>query len=224
MPIKRMTAPAPDATDYAAPVFEEETADDAVAPSGVAQLHGGWDVAEKVAAASGSGQWSQDIKFDGEEPLLLAFLQGAPVDAFFQHWIHREGRKSFRCPGDGCPLCALGDSRSARFVFHVMEFGATGEEAKIWTSGKRVMEQLRAIDADPRKGGPLEEGFFAVSRSGKQQSTVYSIQRVSDLSKWGLPEKEALAAVAEARKTDAPSLSEPSMELLEEVAAEIRRA
>ncbi len=221
MPIKRTIAP--EASDYAAPVFEEETIDESSASTvGLATLRGGWDVAEKMAASS-SGQWSKDIKFDGEEPLLIAFLQGQPIDAYHQHWIHREGRKSFRCAEEGCPLCAAGDSRSARFVFHVLEFTDTGEEAKIWTSGKRVMEQLRAIDADPRKGGPLDGGFFSVHRTGKAQQTVYSINRVTDLAKWGLPEKEAKQAVEEARKTDVPALSAPSMELLEEVAAEIRR-
>lgn len=236
MPLRRVERPAPEATQYAAPetddsLFEEEDENEQSAES--ASLQSGWATAQKLAEQS-KRAFSKDLKVTND-PVLVAFLEGGPVDSYQQHWINgRKGQKSFRCAstrgGGACPLCKAGDKPGAKFVFFVLEFVFDGENiepiAQVWSCGIRVFEQLRAIDTDPRKGGPLQGHFFAVSRSGESTDTVYSIVPVKprDLADdWGIDGDDAIAAVAEARATEKPELYSTPLSKLEEVAAELRK-
>ena len=228
-PAEKYTAAQPDDDD----LFETEDENEQTAES--ASLQSGWDVASKVAEQS-KRAFSKDLKVTGD-PTLIAFIEGYPVDSYQQHWLNnRKGQKSFRCADKGgtkqtCPLCMVGDKPSARFVFWVEQFLIDGDDiepsAVIWTSGVRVFEQLRSIDSDPRKGGPLKDHFFSVSRSGEGTDTVYSIVpvKVRDLEEdWGIDGDDALAVVAEARETDEPKLYDTPMSKLQEAASEIRKA
>lgn len=230
MPLVRKTAPTADEYVSEDSLFENEDENE-IAPVS-ASLQAGWDAADQLANSSrGSSQYTNNIKFS-DDPKLIAFINGAPVDAYEQHWVTRKGAQSFRCLGDSCPLCAAGDRPSARFVFFVLEFIFEGDKVDtqpmLWTCGRRVFEQLKAINADPRKGGPLEGHFFTVHRIGSGPDTQYVVQpqKPRDLEEdpWGLPADGALEAVRDAQANAAPSIYVAPAETLEQVASELRRS
>lgn len=227
MPIQRTDAPA--ATDYVNSNFEKEDENEIASHS--ASLQGGWDVAEQTKAAAPSQSKFSDYFKVRDDLALVAFIKGAPVDSFLQHWIRRTGKMSFRCLGAGCPLCATGDVPSPRFVFFVLEFEMTAGQvepvSKVWTVGAKVMELLKDINSDPRKGGPLEGRFFTVHKVGDKQRAQTSVVGVKarDLEEdWKIPTAAAEEAVAEAQANAEPKLYFDSLEDLAEVASELRRS
>lgn len=231
MPILRRTD-APTADAYASPTeaanFEAENPNEHAAES--AMLQAGWDVADRLVDSSrGESKWTRNAKF-GHEPKLIAFIKGAPIDSFHQHWVTRQGQQSFRCPGvTECPLCKAGSQASAKFVFHILDFetdadGNIDVSPKIWTCGIRVLETLRDINGDPRKGGPIEGKFFSVHRVGEKQKVQYVVTPVKarDLDEdWGIPSQDALAALQDA-STHEVQIFQPDPSALVEVAREIK--
>lgn len=240
MPIlkKKPLAAAPEADEYAAaeePEFKEEStaaADDDGTPKGsAADMEGGWDYAEKkYEEASKGGQWSYNFKVEGE-PKLIAFLQGAPVDVFEQHWVEREGQKSFRCIREDCPLCDAGNQPRNMFAFHVLAFEDDGKDGidtpdYVWVVGPQVFSQLKDVNNDPKKGGPLKGKYFAVHRTGIKKKAVTHVVGVKarDVEDdWGIPADSAEEVVKEAQKTAHVALYQPSRDELEKIAREVRR-
>lgn len=229
MPIIRKDAPT--GTDYVSDeVFEKEDENEFAAVS--ASTQAGWDAAEELMGSSGGqSKWTPNLKF-GDSPVLVAFIKGAPVDSYRQHWVTRAGAQSFRCSGAECPLCAAGDRPSNRFVFFVLEFVTEGSEVQVkpmlWTCGRRVFEQLKAINSDERQGGPLEGHFFSVTRIGKGSSTQYSIQsrKLRDLedAPYLIPAAAAEEELRKAQETAEPVIYITSEKQLQEVAAELSPA
>lgn len=237
MPIQKKSAtavkkssPAPAADDYAADdVFENEEDVDTVSSVATA-ANPGWEAAERLAGASQGN--SSHFKLTDERQ-LIAFIVGAPIDSFHQHWIdHLKGQKSFRCSGvDTCPLCAAGDKPRASYTFWVLHFEETDEgiepTAKRFNVGVKALRQLRAIDEDPKRGGPLNQRFFSVWKTGESQSTTYSFVPVKsrDLDEdWDLPEDAALEALQEAAGLDVPTPWIPDAESLRTAARALRNS
>lgn len=90
---------------------------------------------------------------------------------FYSHW---KNNQASICPGkDKCEDCAAGDKGSGRFRINFLMLGDGGWEAKIFEGGKRVFEQMKALNNDM----PLEKAKIKISRSGigKQAITQVSI-------------------------------------------------
>jgi len=211
-------------------VFEDEDDTDAMPERTTATKRKGWDAAEEVQKKVKSlGDFFQF----GEEPTLIAFVEGAPIDSYLLHWVDtKDGRRSFRCMDEeaDCPLCEEGDSPSAKFVFWVVEFTLSEEKvdyaSKIMEVGTKLKNTLKDMNAEPRKGGPLEGNFFSAHRTGKKQSTQYHIARVKDRDleeDWGVPADAAREGVEEMREKGEPRLYIPNIEDLESAAAYLRR-
>ena len=154
---------APQGDDYAATasteddVFEEENPDE-IAEFSQSRSRG-WGAADEKVESSKSSGGKTHFKFS-EDQELIAFVEGEPIDIYDQHWIKRQGQMSFRCADEDCPLCEAGDSPSSRFTFSILHFeeenGEINPRVKLMTVGTKALKQLRAIDEDPKRGGPLE--------------------------------------------------------------------
>ena len=139
------------------------------------------------------GAIAQRLKI-ADEPQIIKFLDDEPYASWRQHWIERQGQKSFVCIGEfddkGCPLCDSGDRPSVRIAFNVALLIA-GEEPviKSYEVGPRVIDQLKNFHTDPRTG-PLSKHYWAVSKTGKGATTATSHQLVKDrdLEEWGIAE------------------------------------
>ena len=141
-------------------------------------LEGGWGPARKVQAEGAS--YASTFKPTGDDQ-VVKFLDDEPYVSFKQHWITREGKRSFTClqglDPKGCPLCAIGDKPSSKFCFNIAA-ATSGKRGTTWTNysldvGVTVLEQLGNFNEDARNG-PLTKAYWAVRRSGKNQKSTWN--------------------------------------------------
>jgi hypothetical protein len=145
-------------------------------------LRGGWAEAEKNKT---QGDWAKEVKLQNEEQ-VFKFIDDEPFVSYRQHWIERPGKKSFTCldrPTDKdkiCPLCSIGDDKPRSFnAFNVLRLEGDEEPTlEVLVAGVKLTEQLKA--ADKGRNGPLTEHYWAISRSGKGNSTAYNLIPVKE--------------------------------------------
>lgn len=202
-----VNAPAVDASDYLDVESEDE------APKHGTTVQAGWGAADAfLKPKKESGDYPTDFRFS-DSPQLVRFLEDAPFNVYEQHWIEREGKKSFVCLGDECPLCTiLGDKPRAKFAFNVLVLSDEEPNVQILTAPPTLARQLRAANDDPRRG-PLTKFYWAISRQGSGPQTAYTLDRVksADLAEeWELDPAvvEEHAASAELYTTDAVYVTE----------------
>jgi|688.fasta_scaffold209693_2 hypothetical protein len=206
-------------------VSEEQEETMTEKPQARTLVRGGWGSVDAVKNAD--SPFAQRLKI-ADEPQIIKFLNDEPYASWRQHWIERQGQKSFVCIGEfddkGCPLCDSGDRPSVRIAFNVALLVA-GEEPSIksYEVGPRVIDQLKNFHTDPRTG-PLTKQYWAVSKTGKGATTATSHQLVKDrdLEEWGISEiddAELKSLVSRAYTADIISI--PSRKDLIEIANEV---
>jgi hypothetical protein len=134
------------------------------------------------------------------------------------HWVEREGKKSFVCSGDECPLCTIaGDKPRAKFAFNVLVLSDETPTVQILTAPITFARQLQAANEDPRRG-PLTKYYWAISRQGTGQQTQYTLDRVraTDLAEeWELDSDEIDALASKSVSYDKSAIYvSPDEELL----------
>lgn len=164
-------------------VFEDEDEDERPTRNSIVQR--GWGAAKKAAkAAKEAGFGGSEFQVTKEKQLVF-FLEDGPFAVYKQHWIEREGKKSFVCIGAGCPLCTkLADSPRDQFAFNVVNFSATvGDSDTIdpthqsFVAGPMVLELLSDLDEDETEG-PLVGNFYSISRVGSKGKYNWKIDFV----------------------------------------------
>lgn len=152
---------------------EDDDEDDRPASNAV---QSGWGAAKKLKTEGGN--FADEMSITNDEQ-LVKFLNDAPYAVYKQHWI--EGlrstkKRSFICMGRGCPLCAIGDSASKKWAFNVALFDGDEAEVKSLIAASRLFDLI----ADEHEGsdGPLDEGYWTLSKSGKKQSTTYKLKKI----------------------------------------------
>lgn len=185
----------------------------------------GWGNAEETKSAD--SPFAQRLKVT-DEAIVIKFLEDDPYTSYRQHWIERQGQKSFTCLSEinpkGCPLCDAGDRPSARFAFNVALLQPDGEALiKSYEVGPRVIDQLKNIHQDSRTG-PLPRHYYAVSRTGKgaTSQTNHQMVKAGDLEEdWELEElSDKQLEALKAKAYDASIVSIPSYKTLQTIAAE----
>jgi hypothetical protein len=184
-------------------------------------VQAGWGAAEAYLdkPKSKSGNYATNFRFS-EQPTLVRFLEDGPFHVYEEHWVDRtEGRRSFVCLKDECPLCTIaGDKPRAKFAFNVLVLSDEEPEVQIMTAGITLARQLRAANDDPRRG-PLSKYFWALSRLGIGRDTQYTVERVraTDLAEeWELNPATVDGAVSSAVSYDQSAIYvSPREEMLE---------
>lgn len=144
-------------------------------------LRGGWGQVDAMKSADSN--YAQRLKVS-EEVQIIKFLDDEPFAAWHQHWVERDGQKSFICLRDleerGCPLCEIGARPSQRVSFNVALLTVgTKPVVRSFEVGPRVVDQLRNLNKAPQTG-PLTKHYWAVSRTGKGATTSYNLQVVRE--------------------------------------------
>lgn len=194
-----VNTPTVDAADY-------DLAEDApeAKPKHGTSIQSGWGAAESTLKRKGDGDYPNDFRFS-DQPQLVRFLDDAPFAVYQQHWIEREGKKSFVCLGDDCPLCTIaGDKPRGKFAFNVLVVSEETPSVQILTAPPTFARQLRAANDDERRG-PLTKFYWAISREGVGPQTAYTLERVraTDLAEeWGMDSEPLDEAVKSAVKYD----------------------
>jgi hypothetical protein len=199
-----INSPSVDANNYLA----EDTVD--IAPKHGTTVQAGWGAAAAaLKPKEKSGAYPTDFRFS-ESAQLVRFLQDEPFGVYEQHWIDRtEGRRSFVCLGDECPLCTIaGDKPRPKFAFNVVVLSDGEPNVQIMTTPPSFAKQLQAANDDPRRG-PLTKYYWAISRTGSGNTTQYTLDRVraTDLAEeWELDADNIDNFVATAVSYDASAI------------------
>lgn len=185
-------------------------------------VRSGWEGHNKTKAAA--GDFPEDFKIE-KEPKLVKFLEDEPFASYRQHWIERQGKKSFTCIEEDCPLCNAGDRPSAKTCFNVLSLSEGGKPVnKVLTVGVRLGEQLRGFATD-RKTGPLTRLYWSMSKTGKGGKTSYNVVPVKerDLEEdWEIdPLDEDEIEAFEENLYGEEAVQVPTRKQLKEIASEI---
>ncbi len=172
--------------------FDEETEVPTSAPVTAAPvarriIRSGWEGVSAVKDAD--SPYATRLRVE-DEPIIIKFLSDEPYASWRQHWVERQGQKSFVCISefDECPLCDSGNRPSIRIAFNVVLLASDGNHAlRSYEVGPRVIDQLKNFHNDPRTG-PLSKHFWAVSKTGKgaTSATAHQLVRDRDLEEWGI--------------------------------------
>ena len=189
-------------------------------------VQSGWSaLEERLQPKKSTGEYPTDFKFSSETQ-LVRFLDDAPFAVYDQHWIEREGKKSFVCHGADCPLCIiLGDKPRQRAAWNILLISDETPSVQILTASAGLARMLVAANNDPRRG-PLSKYFWAVSRQGTGPQTQYSVDRVkaTDLvEEWELDPEHVNALVSSAKKYDASSVAVTPREELLQIAQQFKQ-
>lgn len=154
--------------------------DDDDAPKPARTIKRGWGAADQIKNSNSA--YAQNLRV-GENPIIIKFLEDEPYASYRQHWVERQGQKSFTCIADlderGCPLCEVGNRPSTRFSFNVALYEDGEWVVKSYDVGPRVIDQLKNFHTDPRQG-PLTKNYWAVSRTGKGTTSATNHQMVKE--------------------------------------------
>jgi hypothetical protein len=215
-----VTQPTVDASSY----LEEDSVE--AQPKHGTTVQAGWGEAAKLLKGKEkTSLYPTEVKFS-EQPVLVRFLEDGPFKGYEQHWIDRtEGKRSFVCLGDECPLCTIaGDRPRAKFAFNVLVLNDETPNVQIMTAPITLARILFAAHEDPKRG-PLTKFDWAISRLGTGRDTQYTVERVrreTDLvEEWELDPSEIDAIAAKVVKYDESVVYMSPREELLEVARQI---
>lgn len=168
--------------------FDEETTISTTKTVGRPIIRSGWDGVSAVKDAD--SLYATRLRVT-EEPIVIKFISDEPYASWRQHWVERQGQKSFVCISefDQCPLCDSGNRPSIRIAFNVVLLASDGNHGlRSYEVGPRVIDQLKNFHNDPRSG-PLSKHYWAVSKTGKgaTSATAHQVVRERDLTEeWGV--------------------------------------
>lgn len=184
-------------------------------------IQGGWKAAKKLKESG--GDYANDFKF-GDEESLVKFLQDEPFAVYQQHWVTREGKQSFICPGKGCPLCSAGDRPRKMYAFNIAVIDGDEVELKSLTAGARLLATLEKCHEGKR--GPLTKPYWALARSGNKKAgytTSCAAVSAGDLEDvYEVDEDNVKALIKELKPYTASILQIPSKADLRKVADELQ--
>jgi len=187
----------------------------------------GWGAADSLLTVKKkTGDYATDVKLS-EELQLFRFLENEPFAVYNQHWVEREGKKSFVSIGDDDPLTVIaGLTPRPKFAFNVLNLSSEEAEVQVLTAPTTLARQLRAANDDPRFG-PLTKHYWAISRQGTGPQTVFNLQRVraTDLEEeWNLTPETVEAIAAEVTLYDNSIIKVASYEEHLEIARSLIKA
>ena len=212
---------APDASTYGEAIDEAQLVEARPEPVKTqTAVQSGWDAAEKLVTTS--VEFPTEYKHSEQFQLIKFIDTAGPFANYRQHFLKEktEGRRSYVCIGDTCPLCLkLNDKPEIKRAFSIINMSAKPFQRQMLIATPRLYKTLHAGEFSPQ--GPLTKNYWALSRTGVKQQTVYNLMAVKarDLSEdWGLNEAEVEAATASFKPFERSEIREDSYATLLDVA------
>lgn len=187
----------------------------------------GWGAARQKIKDTSKGQYADDWT-PPEGTTLIKFLESEPFASLGVHWVDeiKEGKRTFYCREEDCPLCGVGHRPSANVYFNVVPL--TGDDVnsvKALKAGPMLTDIIEQENND--RGGPLDRHYWAlkktVTKSGKGKKTNYSLNVVKgrDLAEdWELDADEVARVLQGAEPYQPEIFRIPSREELQEIVDE----
>ena len=190
------------ASDYAAaePASDPDFVDENTVASSRSSspTRRGWGAATQVMQET-SSSFAEDWPPPAGET-LGKFLEDEPFTSVKQHWVNeiylaKDGKASFYCLGDDCPLCAVGHKPRALTFFNFVPLSIAGKiEDEPSVVALKAGPQLTDLIKQEHEGrsGPLGRHFWALkkweTKTGKRSKINYALSDVrgNQLDEWGL--------------------------------------
>lgn len=184
MGVARRTTSAPKAEEYAPPADDGLTDEDetAQAPRSSSVVKRGWGAASKKIKETSNSSYAEDWTPPNGES-LVKFHEDEPFASVGQHWVNeiREGKRSFNCPEDDCPLCGVGHKPRALIYFNITPININGEAQEPSVVALKAGPMLADLvkQENEGRGGPLSRHYWLLKRwetkNGKQTKVNYSL-------------------------------------------------
>lgn len=201
--------------------FSTMNVDDRPATPTSNAVQSGWDAAEKLTTAS--GDYPTEFKFNDGEFTVVKFIdQNGPFAIYKQHFLQQKtvGKKSYVSLGPNDPLCTkLGSKPEDKRAFTIAVITPSGVTRQMLIASPRLYKTLHSAEFSPQ--GPLTKNYWALSRTGKMQQTVYHLQSIKSrdlLEDWGINPEVAEAEVAKIEPYTRSVIKEHTWEELDEIA------
>jgi hypothetical protein len=202
--------------------FSIDSIADRPSQSTATAVKSGWAAAEIAPA----GDYPTEFRFNDGFQVVKFLDEDGPFAVYKQHFLQQktEGKRSYVSLGANDPLCVkLGSKPEEKRAFSIVNLSAPeGPQRQMLIASPRLFKSLHAAHFSPQ--GPLTKNYWAISRSGKMQTTTYHINPVKprDLQEdWSIDEATAEAAVASFKPYTRADIKEPTWEELEAVAASL---
>lgn len=184
----------------------------------------GWDAAETLT--TNVSEYPEEFK-QSETPQVIKIIDGdGPFASYKLHFLSQktEGKRSYVCldpkDGAGCPLCSiLGHRPEVKQAFTIVNFSVAPFQRQVLTATPRLYKTLKAAHFTPQ--GPLGKNFWALSRTGVRQTTMYNLTPIKarDLEEdWGIDLAKAEAFLADVESYTSAIIHENSYAELVEIA------
>jgi hypothetical protein len=181
----------------------------------------GWEAAEQLSVSVTN--YPTEFKFvDGEFTIVKFIDQNGPFAIYKQHFLQQKtvGKRSYVSLGANDPLATkLGSKPEDKRAFTIAIVTPAGVERKMLIASPRLYKTLHAAEFSPQ--GPLTKNFWAISRTGKQQQTVYHLNAVKSrdlMEDWGISPEMAEKEVALIEPFERSVIKEHTWAELDEIA------
>jgi hypothetical protein len=182
----------------------------------------GWDAAEELSTAE--KDYPVEFKHSEEIQVIKFIDQSGPFASYKQHFLQQKtvGKRSYVCIGSNCPLCTILESKPEdKRAFTIVNLSA-GMQRQMLIATPRFFKTLKAAEFSPQ--GPLVKPYWAVSRTGVKQTTVYNLNVIKPrdlMEDWGIDAEEAEDAVKATVPYERSVIRESSYAELLEIAKEL---
>lgn len=193
-------------------------------------IQSGWEAALRPSSGSG-GSYINDFRFDTKSQ-LVKFFDSAPLAVYDQHWIERNGKRSWVCLQDSsCPICKIVDENGKqkhpakrKIAFGIVNLShPDGPTVEMMTVAARTAQILKRYNDDPATG-PLDTLYYSVSKAGERQNTVYNFLPIKKRyleEDYGMDPDQTEALIASLEAPTKKAIPSNTLEQLEEIAVEI---
>ena len=220
MPINKADSPA---TKYIEAADEDFDVDARPAQSSSTSVGSGWDDAEKLSAPT--GDYPVEFKHSEDFQIIKILDPDGPFASYKLHFLQQKttGKRSYVCLQNNCPLCEILKHRpEVKRAFTVANLSAQPMQRQLLIATPRLYKTMHAAHFSPQ--GPLNKNFWAISRTGVKQTTVYHFNAVKgrDLAEdWNLNEDDVNKALADMVPYDKSVIRETPYQELLEIAEEL---
>jgi hypothetical protein len=183
-------------------------------------ISSGWDAAEKLSAPA--GDYPVEFKHSEDFQIIKILDPDGPFASYKLHFLQQKtsGKRSYVCLQTNCPLCDILKHRpEVKRAFTIANLSTNPVERQLLIATPRLYKTMHSAHFSPQ--GPLNKNFWAISRTGIKQTTVYHFNAVKgrDLEEdWNIKEATATAALAELECYDSSIIRETSYQDLLEIA------
>jgi hypothetical protein len=213
---------APDVSTYGQAIDEASLIEARPTNATSTAVQGGWEAAEKLVTTT-LKEFPVEYKHSNTFQLIKFIDLSGPFASYSQHFLKdKEGRKSYVWDGVGAydPLETILKSKpEIKRAFSIVNLSAKPFQRQMIIASPRLYKTLHAAEFSPQ--GPLTKNYWALSRTGEKQQTVYNLMAVKarDLQEdWGLSVEEVEAAIAGFQPFTIADIRQDNFAALEELA------